>query len=818
MNARTLVAPIAALFTLTITAIGPGREPARADDPTIEYNAFKTLFLEQVGGAIDREIATVEAALAAPGLSEAGAEDLRKSLAELKATRRQVDDVSLVESLYSSVKDGYGAISDLAREVETGYGEDSALNAAICAIADFRGSSGLQQLSTLSTAADKGLTWYNAVTSLQSDLAALDTTELSPGTRRLAGQLTVLTGLMSNFGDKVPLIGAFLKGYGDVAGGLLKATTQLDARIKASEQGELRDGVHGLERGELLKKLRALGHDGAHVVTGLRDAYITDTVADGGPVVAIWDRAKRRWVESAAPHPSAAELRKRYAFYAKRGQPNPTPQQILTAYQRTLALTLTPSATHVRPGETITLRAKGRLVVDDRPLGNVWVKVALVDHTGFGEGSFGGPTAVRVGESVTWTAPDNLNETYTFEATLDEASAAAGWALAEPASAKVRTGSETRVVLSASRTKVGFGGTVTLDAKVTGDDGRPLDAKAGGHITFEVNPDEGSLREYTPHTDALGLTRTWRAPDKAGRFVIRARYEGATSHALFGTHTAASEAEVTVEVVAPEWELRVAPSAVALEAEAEDQTAVFRIELASGHDAPLEIDLAGDSGPAAERAFWTRSADFPARLTLGPGEATSFEVRFQPSSPKATRLAGRVRARLAGTDEVKTVRFEATRAAKARQVVIRARAENGKALAGGGANLDRELAPGAEVVLSFTPWGQMREFCVNGVVARNKGMKQVVLTRHDEGGCAWGTRDGRMKAAWSVTDETVRWSGPVTARGKTGAVFVVPAEPGTFAVSAEGVVTWSYVRTAPGGTEKKMATDGDRATFEIEVR
>ncbi len=809
---------LAALMTaLVLFGLAAG---ARADDPQIEYNAFKTLFLEQVGGAIDREIATVEAALVAPGLSESDTKDLRRSLAELKATRRQVDDVSLVESLYGSIKDAYSAISDLSREVETGYGGKSALNAAICAVADFRGSSGLQQLSTLSTATDKGLGWYNAVATLGSDLAALDTTELSPGTRRLAGQLTVLTSLMSNFGDKVPLIGAFLKGYGDVAGGLLKATTQLDARIKASEQGELRDGIHGLERGELLKKLRALGHDGATVVTGLRDAYLTDTVADGGPVVAIWDRAKRRWVESAAPHPSAAELRKRYAFYAKRGQPNPTPEQILTAYRRTLALTLTPSATHIRPGETVTLRTEGRLVVDDRPLGSVWVKVALKTHTGLGAGSFGGATSVRVGEALTWTAPDNLNETFTFEATLDEASTAAGWALAEPATAKVRTGAETRVVLTANRTQVGFGELVTLDAKVVDADGRALDPKAGGHLSFEVSPDKGSLRDYAPHTDGLGLSRTWRAPDEAGRFVVRARYEGTTSHTLFGTHTAASEAELTVEVVAPPWDLRVTPGAVALGDKGgdADETAVFRIELSSGHDAPLEVELAGESGPAAERAFWTRSADFPGRVKLAPDTTASWEVRFRPSSPKASRLAGRVRARLAGTDEVKTVRFEATRAATARRVVIRASAGSGKALADGAATLERELEAGAEVALSFTPWGKMREFCVNGVVARNKGMKQVVLTRHDEGGCAWGTRDGRMKAEWKVTDEKIRWTGPVRETGKGTAVFVVPAEPGTFTVSAEGVVAWAYVRTAPGGSERKTATDGDTATFTIEIR
>jgi hypothetical protein len=366
-------------------------------------------------------------------------------------------------------------------------------------------------------------------------LNAIATADLSPGTKRLGQSFAVMTALLSQFGDKAPLVGAFLKGYGDVAGEVLKTTLALDGKIAAREGGQMIDGVHG-ERGHMLDRLRAHGMSDAQRLVGLRDVFR----AENGKLV-IWDKTARDWVVASDFEAglTAEELTKRYLFYAKLGVSEPTPDQIVRGYRKTIALTLEPSVDHVAPGQTVTLTVHGKLVDGAKVDGMAFfAKVALKDHTGVGEGTFSGDTTVKLGDSVSWTAPNNVNETYTFTVDLDADTAKAAFS-AGAATAVVRTGDETRLVLEADATQAAADQEVRLTARVLTVDGQPIDARAAGMIDLAADPQLGFFTDQKDLTDAKGVTVVWTAPKQPGKYTIKAHYPGATAYALFGTHTAA---------------------------------------------------------------------------------------------------------------------------------------------------------------------------------------------------------------------------------------------------------------------------------------
>ncbi len=796
----------ALLIVLTTLILAP---LASANEPKIEYGGFKTLFMDQVGGAIESQINAANEELARADIPEGRRLELEAELAELRALERQVGDVAMVESLYGSITGGFDAIRDLAKEIETGYDGDSSINAAIIALNDLGGTNRLRQLSAASSGLDAGLNYFNQIRQLQSDLADLDATELSPSTRRLASQLTVMTSIMSNFGDKVPLIGDFIKAYGDVGGGLLQATVALDNRIREMEQGELRDGVHGLERGEMLRKLQALGPTGASAIGGLRDAYKTDCNR-----FVLWDRRSREWLLVQERDIDEKELRRRYLFFAQQGVANPTPEQIVTAFARALILELTPSETHIKPGDSVTLTASARRASDDRPVTSAHVRVKLATHTGWRKGTFDGPTEVRVGTPVRWTSPESENRSFTFVAEL--ISEDGSWNAAQDASAGVLTGAETRMNLTGEPLRVRPGEAVALEARIVTTDGAAVDSGTSGLITFSEASGAGYFTGYAATGGGKGLERTWVAPSRPGPYVITAVYEGGTSFGRSRRHFAGSEASINVEVRPPAWSMDVSPAS----AEAtRESPAEFRVRLRNDDEEAQSFGLAGGTSPASERAFWSTRSNMQRSVEVpGRGERV-IEVVMTPTNDRASRLRGEIRARTKGCHEVRSVSMLASATRTERKVTISARGEHSRPLAGGQRSYSSTVAPGAEISLSFQPWGPQREFCVTEVIERNRNMRQVMVSSHGPNGCSWGTVDGRMSAAWRVDSENVTWSGAGVRApaGSTTATFVVPDEPGTYTVTARGETTWSYTRRAPGGTARDSATDRSNATYTIVV-
>jgi len=115
-----------------------------------------------------------------------------------------------------------------------------------------------------------------------------------------------------------------------------------------------------------------------------------------------------------------------------------------------------------------------------------------------------------------------------------------------------------------------------------------------------------------------------------------------------------------------------------------------------------------------------------------------------------------------------------------------------------------------------------RKYCTVDVVQKSKKMRHITLDSSGPDGCAFGSDDGRNNSEWKVVEEKVTWSGPGvkagTGKGSTKATFTVPDKPGTYTVTANGTVKWSYHAKRAGGVVNKTENESGSGRFTIEVK
>ncbi len=812
VHPRTLAAAVAVALLLCAAPV------ARADDPA---DVSLDFFTDKLNGMVASKIDAMKAQLAA----NPNDPDLKQKQAELESLKTRLDDEKIVRAWWNALKNSRDAINDLAKEAELGYTGDSAINIGFFSAKNIKGLASWENAKGAWNSSEK---YIAALDGLSSDLNAIDTSNLSPATKKLAGSMTALTRVMSTFGDKVPLIGDFIAIYGNVGNDVMKAAMALDKKIEAAEGGQVElAGMHG-DRKLMSEKLSKLGLDNASRIHGLRDLYTSGK----GPL--LWDSKAGDWivVHDQEPGVTVDELVERYLYYAKKGNKSPSPEQLLRGYRKTVVLTLTPSKTNIMPGETIDLTVGGSLLRDESKVPHLEVEVKLAGSSAFGsKGSFGSTGPIKIGDSVKWTAPDNVNEYFDFTADLAKSVTEGDTARSSgPAKARVRTGAGTKIELVARPDTVAFGGEVTLTARVSSADGQPLDAKASGMLEFEVTGKpgdrEGYFGNYQDLSDQKGATRVWSAPEVAGSYQITVKYAGATSGVLFPSNTAGSQATATVTVKPPEFSVTVDE---AVKEAKKDAPAVFAVTVKNQEpaDAPsgeLRFNLRARWAPASQSRYWRKSASEKV-FWLKPGAEKRIEVQMAPTDEdKATTYKGKLWVVPRGSTDnkhAKSVILTAVheKTEQGMKVSVTSSAKDGKAKARGSAKLEVVAKPGDTIALEFRPWGKRRIYCTKDVVEKNRRMKQVILHSHTPDGCDFGTADGRLHTSWKVTEEKVTWSGPGVKAGSPSyrATFTVPAEPGNYQVSASGTVKWAQVSKRPGGTVKNNESESGSASFTIKV-
>ena len=655
---QRLVAPLVAT-TIAWTAFSA---VAFASDAA----ALQEIFDKEIVVSIDADLAKVAAELEDPATPASDRPKLAADQKRLKRQKLRMEDSLMVQGLVNAFASTMAAVRELGVEAAGGCCpggmEVHPFHAAMWGVMGKR-----QKIAALAGLETTGkvlsaVAWMHKAVELKRDLDGMASLNLSPAANKLARNLTVTLGLMSSMGEYVPFLGAYIKGYGSVGNELLKQINLIDKRITESEGGQLTDGVHG-SRKDLLLKLRDIPpktYQDAYKVLGLKSVYLTNPNTSQNDII-IWDASTKNWVVAKDVDPSITldTIKRRYTYYANRGVKSPTPQQILRDYRRVVALRLTSSKLVIVPGETVSLTVTGTMVHNGQSSSAHRVQVSLLEHTGYGDGEFVSSQEVKLGQSVSWTAPDNSNETYTFGADFIAESRQVVTSAGE-AKTRVYTGRATNTTLSASTTKVVPGAPVTLSAVVTDAEGTPLSARATGTIDFAADGGQGSFLEHQVMRDRKGETRVWYAPDAPGRYTIRAAYEGENFARDSSGHVAASAGQITIEVANPLYSIEVDKATATATAAA---PARFSVTVRNGDSAALTLALRRRS-LRSQRPYWRLSSTNKPKVTIPAGQALTFSVELVPVDlAEATTHKVIIIAAVGGSRTGKQVLLTATNAA-----------------------------------------------------------------------------------------------------------------------------------------------------------
>lgn len=322
-----------------------------------------------------------------------------------------------------------------------------------------------------------------------------------PAAKRLSSNLSLLADAMSNYGDKVPLIGMFISAYGDVAGEMIKAVDRLGEKLNARNPW-LNDATYGSN--ELTRAYRnQMGGVWMKPVLGLRDCYFTD---DGSQRVYIFDLKSRHRdrvsgvefdgafvpvsqyppFDGMSVNATIRELRRRYMMFDRAGVKTPGVRQVLREADRIIRLEPQLDHAAIEAGQGFPVQVLAYYAVDGRPVPrSAGPELSLSQDTGY----WGTETrSAKLAQFITWKAPSSEGS-YELLVDLSEASKKEGWRLVDDKSAKAPyiVGAPTRLSLQSARNSIATTRRqpVQISVELTDGSGGALSA---GDLSLEVKP------------------------------------------------------------------------------------------------------------------------------------------------------------------------------------------------------------------------------------------------------------------------------------------------------------------------------------------
>ena len=276
----------------------------------------------------------------------------------------------------------------------------------------------------------------------------------------------MLGAIMSEFGSKIPVIGDFIKGYGDITVEFVKTINGLHTRIQSNiRQGHMGPWLGGAA--ETAWNQQGLGATVAYRKAGYR--YVYCPVETDFPVY-VWDEASLRTIKGVFgetkklkgrwwrlddpkvfPTPiSLSELENRFKRYLKAGNKNPTAQQILFGNRKAVEIRLTapnldPKMPGKGPEQTIIIKAEAIRITNEEVMKTAELEVYELANP---EVKF----PCKSGRPIKIRLPKEKGE-YHLRAELNEASKQALLQLA-PGDLKVWVGTETAIKLVVPTTEM----------------------------------------------------------------------------------------------------------------------------------------------------------------------------------------------------------------------------------------------------------------------------------------------------------------------------------------------------------------------------
>ncbi len=328
-----------------------------------------------------------------------------------------------------------------------------------------------------------------------------------PESQVLAGKMKALSGLMSNFGDDlpIPVVNKLIKALGDVTSEMIGAV--LDIEDKLNARNPFLNAATVGDGGAATAWKHQIKEDLARV-TGLRDAYVE--AWSGRQHVWLFDRNGKHYDKATdreypgnfipiSRQPAFAgqsqeqiirTLRRRFRLLHQAGIESPTIDQILYESTRVLRPNVVIAHDAIVPGEGFPLRIDAYRALDGERLPQASGITFEIRQPG---GLLGDQidTAAH-GQTITWTAPAAPGK-HTLTVTLTEASIQAGWRLEwnAPVTAHYVIGEKTRLLLKLQQETVATTrrNPLRMVLRLHPDD-EDLPAIATGRLILRTDPDD----------------------------------------------------------------------------------------------------------------------------------------------------------------------------------------------------------------------------------------------------------------------------------------------------------------------------------------
>ena len=259
-------------------------QPLSALDMLPAYDIFAKEFNAKVVTQLQKRIRYLEQKKKVYERHGKNGVDPEGELRVLKRLQKRITDTETIRTLYEETRNAFQSIRSMAREwQQNGYLLEGGFRPGEVFIEEFA------SLKNPFTSYD----YYQKITALTAKLEAVDSAGYIPETRNLLKSLRTLSTIMSEFGPKyVPLIGSFLKGYGDLTNAFLDTIDLLRKRIiRDIDQGEIGTGSHAVARSKVAAWNEQNIGENLERVPGFSMIYRS---TENGSRYFIWDANGRR--------------------------------------------------------------------------------------------------------------------------------------------------------------------------------------------------------------------------------------------------------------------------------------------------------------------------------------------------------------------------------------------------------------------------------------------------------------------------------------------------------------------------------------------
>ncbi len=555
MNTRAHVVALAAVLLLTLCPVGGPTDPltGTAVDGALLLNALATEIAKSLKAqANDLKAQRANLVRQRDAATGDGRQELTRQIQALDVQIQEMSSQSKLaegDKAARAISSGMLTLYKMLGDAEQASGELNRWGPEIVDV-NLMGAHQLASMRGRIQTASSIASVVGQIEDLRRAMREADTVATTPQSKKMVASLSMVLQGMQWIAKATPGIEPIIQQYGNAGQAMLLASARIEARIQQTQQGLF---VQGRPDDGRLRAFDTQFPDLAEErdmlnimpLPGVRDAYLYPRGDDG--IVLIWDPAALRWHRSEL---DAAEVLRRYAFFASFGNLNPAPSEILGRLSdRVVGLTIAAEHEIVEPGGATLVHVFAQRL-DGSEVQYLGVKLEVREEMllmGAGDPGQVQPTIVDPApeDVAVWQAPKTEHAIFTITASLADDEEI--YQMVKPASCSVGTGGRTEIRASADPEQVEPGGDGTIEYQVIGADGSLVEPKADVTL-FAEGGLEVEAGQWLSQTEAKG-SAAYHAPREPGLYVVRIFFPGYIDAGyIFGKNYMSTQGTVIVEV------------------------------------------------------------------------------------------------------------------------------------------------------------------------------------------------------------------------------------------------------------------------------